>query len=121
MFARKAVFAVDPEAGLDEDTLTEAVLESGAEDLLETNGLFEIHSQPGDFLAVKAALEERGVKLSSAEVGYVPTNKVEISDAGVGRKVLRLLEGLEDHDDVQGVHANYSFTSEVTESIAREL
>ena len=89
--------------------------------IVQTNGLFEIHSQPVDFLAVKAALEERGVKLSSAEVGYVPTNKVEISDAGVGRKVLRLLEGLEDHDDVQGVHANYSFTSEVTESIAREL
>ncbi|MHC4514897.1 MAG: YebC/PmpR family DNA-binding transcriptional regulator [Planctomycetota bacterium] len=121
MFERKAVFAVDPDAGQDEDTLTEAVLESGAEDLLGTDGLYEIHCEPGDFLPVKSALEEHGVKLSGAEVGYVPTNKVDVTELEVARKVLRLMEGLEDHDDIQGVHANYNLTPEVARALAEEM
>ncbi len=120
MFERKAVFAVDPDSEQDEDKLTEAVLEAGAEDLVGTNGLYEIHCEAGDFLPVKEALEKHGVQLSGAEVGYVPKNTAEVADVEVARKVMRLLENLEDHDDVQGVHANYNFTAEVAEALAKE-
>ena len=119
MFERKGVFAVDPDAGQDEDKLMEAVLEAGAEDLVPMNGLYEIHCEPGDLVPVKLALEEHGVKLSGAEVGYVPKNRVDITDLEVARNVLRLLEDLEDHDDVQGVHANYNFVAEVAEALAQ--
>jgi YebC/PmpR family DNA-binding regulatory protein len=120
MFDRKGVFAVDPDAGHDEDKLTEAVLEAGAEDLVSNNGLHEIHCEAADLVAVKLALEEQGVKLQSAEVGYVAKNTVDVSDLQVARKVVRLLEDLEDHDDVQGVAANYHFVAEVADALARE-
>ena len=110
---------MDPDAGQDEDKLMEAVLEAGAEDLVPKNGLYEIHCEPGDLVPVKLVLEEHGVKLSGAEVGYVPKNKLDITDLEVARRVLRLLEDLEDHDDVQGVHANYNFVAEVAEALAK--
>ncbi len=120
MFERKGVFSVEPGTEQDEDRLTEMALEAGAEDLVGGDGYYEIHCEAGDFLTVKEALEQQGVKLSGAEVGYVAKNTVEVAEIEVAKQVIRLLEGLEDHDDVQGVHANYNFTDEVAEALAKE-
>lgn len=120
MFQRKSVFNVEPDEDLVEDTLMEQVLEAGAEDLVEDNGMFRIYGDPGDFVAIREALEEQGVKLSGAEIGYAPDNRVEVGDSAVARKVTALLEALEEHDDVQGVFANHQFTEEVSDELGKD-
>lgn len=120
MFQRKSVFHVEPDEELDEDKLTESVLESGAEDLVDDNGSFRIYGDPGEFGTIREALEKLGVKLSGAEVGYAPDTVVEVADVDVARRVQRLIEALEEHDDVQGVFSNHRFSSEVAERLATD-
>ena len=122
MFQRKSIFDVEPDEELEdkEEELMESVLEAGAEDLQADNGVFQIHGDPGEFVAIKARLEAQGVKLSGAEVGYVPDNRVEIEDVEVARKVSRILDALAEHDDVQGVFANSRFTEAVAEELAED-
>lgn len=119
MFARKSIFEVEPAEEIDEDGLMEVVLEAGAEDLLQDNGIFRIHGDPGEFVTLKAGLEERGIKLSGAEVGYVSETTVDVSDLDVAKKISRLLDSLAENDDVQGVFANHRFTPEVAEELAK--
>jgi transcriptional/translational regulatory protein YebC/TACO1 len=120
MFQRKAIFDVEPDEDVTEESLMDPVLESGAEDLVAENGLIRIHGDPGEFLAIKSALEGVGVKLSGAAVGYVPDNRVDLSSVESARKVVRLLENLEEHDDVQGVFSNHRLTDEVAEELAKD-
>jgi YebC/PmpR family DNA-binding regulatory protein len=113
MFERKGVFVVDPGAGLDEDRLTELALEAGAEDLVPIGGGFALHCAAADFGGVQAALEQAEVPLRGGEIGYVPTQRVEVGEVQLARKVVGLLEALDDHDDVQGVHSNEDFPDAV--------
>lgn len=110
MFSRKAQFIVANNE-LGEDKLMEITLEAGAEDLKSEDGNFVVYSDPGSFARVKPALEKAGVKLSSAEFIYIPTLTVPV-DAAIGKRVIALLDELEDNDDVQNAYANFEMSDE---------
>ena len=90
-----------------EDEWVDIALECGAEDVLLEGDLVTITAAATEFLAVKGRLEEKGVKMHSAEMGYMPNTPVPIADKEDARKVLKLIDTLEDLDDVQSVYANY--------------
>lgn len=118
MFQRKSIYDVEPQEDLDEEALTDSVLEAGAEDLVESGGLYRIYGDPGRFIEIREALDQQGVQLSGAAVGYAPDTTVEITEADVGKKIVRILEALEDHDDVQGVFSNHAFSEDVVVKLA---
>ena len=90
-----------------EDEWVELGLEVGAEDVVVEKDAVTILAPANDFLALKLALEAKGVPMLSAEMGYVPQNTVAIADKEEARRVLKLIDALEDNDDVQSVYANY--------------
>jgi YebC/PmpR family DNA-binding regulatory protein len=108
LFERKGLIAVDA-TGLDEDTLMGIVLDAGADDLKRSGGHFEITTDATTFAQVKAALEKATVKIDSADVAQLPKVAVDVDDE-TGRKVVRLMEALDDHDDVQNVYSNANLT-----------
>jgi YebC/PmpR family DNA-binding regulatory protein len=110
-FARKGVIVVSGE-GADEDDVMLAALEAGAEEIEPHAQGFEVVTEASDLVAVRAALQEAGLDYESADVEFVPSLKVEI-DADTARKVFRLIDALEDSDDVQNVFANFDLTPEV--------
>ena len=120
MFERKAVFKVAEDAGLSEDQLMEFALEAGAEDLVQVGGQFEFRGDPGDFVAVRDTLEKAEVPIAGGEVCYLPKTVAEVTDVAEARKVLKLLDALDEHDDVQSVFANFEFSSAVAESLAED-
>jgi transcriptional/translational regulatory protein YebC/TACO1 len=89
-----------------------AVLEAGAEDVQDQGESFEVISEPADLVAVRTALQEAGIDYDSAEVSFLPSVSVPLDEEGA-RKVFRLIDALEDSDDVQNVYANYDVTDEV--------
>lgn len=111
MFHQKAVFIVDKETYSDEEELMMIALEAGADDFKAEEDCFEITADPKDFEAVAQALEENNIETVQAEVTLVPdtTVKLEGKDA---EKVLKLIDALEEHDDVQDVYANYEVDEE---------
>lgn len=110
MFARKSSFGVgNPELG--EDKLTEIAIEAGAEDIKSEDGGFTIYGEATQFNQIKAALEKAGVKLTSPEFIYIPTLMIPV-DAALGKRVIGLLEELEDNDDVQNAFANFEMSDE---------
>jgi YebC/PmpR family DNA-binding regulatory protein len=115
-FDRKGVILVDRE-GVDEDGLMELALAGGAEDIAEDGTQWQVTTDPADFMAVRAALEEGGLAYSSAEQTMVPKSTVEVSEKEA-RQILRLIDELEDNDDVQGVYANFDISEEVLEAVA---
>ncbi|MBL3687046.1 YebC/PmpR family DNA-binding transcriptional regulator [Leucobacter zeae] len=112
-FARKGVITV-PAEGTNEDDILLAVLEAGAEEVNATpNGeAFEIVTEASDLVAARSALVEAGIDYDSAEAEFVPNLKVEI-DADTARKVFRVIDALEDSDDVQNVYSNFDLSPEV--------
>ncbi|MDY0306173.1 MAG: YebC/PmpR family DNA-binding transcriptional regulator [Desulfovibrionaceae bacterium] len=107
MFDKKGVL-VFPKEGNTEDELLELGLEAGAEDVKDEEDSFEVHTAPEDFMAVQKAFEDAGKKVESAELAMVPKNLVPV-DADVARKVMNLIDALEDNDDVQNVYVNADF------------
>ncbi len=103
-FERKGVISVPKEAA--EDTLMEAAMEAGAEDLTDDGEHWTVTCGTAELQAVKAALDEGGFAPSSAELSLVPTSTVPVEDETEAKKLLRLLDAIDDHDDVQAVHAN---------------
>jgi YebC/PmpR family DNA-binding regulatory protein len=99
-----------------EDDLMVAV-EAGAEDISTDEDVFEVITEPADFMAVRNALEDAGVEMQSAEVAYRPSSVVAL-DEGQAAKLMRLIEALEDSDDVDAVHANFDVSAEVLERVA---
>lgn len=118
LFERRGQFIVDPEAEVDEEQLLEVVLEAGGEDLIDSGGVFEIRCDPQEFGAVQAALEAAKVPMIRAEVAQIPSNLVEIDEVDSGQKLQRMIDALEDHDDVQAVYSNQAYTEDVAEAIA---
>ncbi|MCA0379278.1 MAG: YebC/PmpR family DNA-binding transcriptional regulator [Actinobacteria bacterium] len=112
-FERKGVITV-PAEGTTEDDVLMAVLDAGAEEVNPTpNGeAFEVLTEATDLVAVRTALVEAGIDYESADAEFVPNLKVEI-DADTARKVFRLIDALEDSDDVQNVFSNFDLTAEV--------
>jgi YebC/PmpR family DNA-binding regulatory protein len=108
LFERKGLFAV-PTTTIDEDTLMAFVIEAGADDLKRVGDHFEITCDPAVFRAVQMKLEEKKVPASSAELMQLPKVGVDV-DTETGKKVLRLMEALDDHDDVQHVYSNVTVT-----------
>jgi YebC/PmpR family DNA-binding regulatory protein len=115
-FDRKGVLLVERE-GVDEDELMELALAGGAEDIAEDGAQWQVTTDPADFMAVRQALEQGGVAYASAELTMVPKTTVEVSEREA-RQVLRLIDELEDNDDVQGVYANFDISEEILEAVA---
>ncbi|MBX6371215.1 MAG: YebC/PmpR family DNA-binding transcriptional regulator [Acidothermus sp.] len=111
LFNRKGIVIV-PKDGRSEDDVLAAVLDAGAEEVNDLGESFEIVSEPSDLGAVRAALSAAGIEPESAEVAWQPTVNVPLDD-DTARKVLRLIEALEDCDDVQAVWANFDISDSV--------
>ncbi|MGI5289291.1 YebC/PmpR family DNA-binding transcriptional regulator [Nonomuraea polychroma] len=118
MFNRKGVVIV-PKNGLDEDTVLMAVLEAGAEEVNDLGDSFEVVSEAGDLVPVRKALQEAGIDYDSAESSFLPTMSVPLDEEGA-KKVFRLIEALEDSDDVQNVFANFDVSDAVLERLGAE-
>jgi YebC/PmpR family DNA-binding regulatory protein len=116
LFSRKGVVMVPSADGVDEDAILGAVLEAGAEEVNDLDGTFEVVSEAGDVVAVRTALQAAGIDYDSAEATFVPSMSVPV-DADVARKVFRLVEALEDSDDVQNVYTNVDVSDEVLASL----
>jgi YebC/PmpR family DNA-binding regulatory protein len=114
-FEKKGEIVVDG-ARYTEDDLLPAI-DAGAEDLSMDGDVWEIVTGPADLAAVRAALEEAGVELESAELVQRATTRTPVEEDRVG-SLMRLIESLEDHDDVQAVHANFDVDAEVLERVA---
>ncbi|HWU29315.1 MAG TPA: YebC/PmpR family DNA-binding transcriptional regulator [Microbacterium sp.] len=110
-FTRKGVIVVGSE-GTTEDDVMMAALEAGAEEIEEHAEGFQVITDASDLVPVRSALQEAGIDYESADVEFVPNLKVEI-DADTARKIFRLIDALEDSDDVQNVYANFDLTAEV--------
>ena len=106
LFHKKAVFTVDKETFDDEDTLLEIAMDAGAEDFKSDDDSFIITAEPQDFNAIEAALAEKGIETSSAEITQVPDTTVALNDSDA-EKLLKLLDALDEDDDVQNVYGNY--------------
>ena len=116
MFQRKAHFIVEGE-NADEDKLMELTLEAGAEDITAEDGIAEIWAAPEAFADIAKALEDAGIECSEAKLTRKPENTVGINDLGKAQQVLRLVERLEELDDVQAVYSNENIASEVLDEI----
>jgi YebC/PmpR family DNA-binding regulatory protein len=115
LFDRKGVIVV-PSNGTSEDDVLAAVLDAGAEEVNDLGESFEVVSEPTDLVAVRTALQAAGIDYDSADSPFVPSVQVELDEAGA-RKVLRLIDALEESDDVQNVYANFDVSDEVMEAV----
>jgi YebC/PmpR family DNA-binding regulatory protein len=115
LFNRKGVVLL-PKDGLSEDDLMLAVLDAGAEEINDLGDSFEVVSEPTDLVAVRTALQDAGMEYDSAESSLVPTMTVPV-DEEAARKVFRLIDVLEDCDDVQNIYANFDVSDEVMAAI----
>ncbi|HEX6336605.1 MAG TPA: YebC/PmpR family DNA-binding transcriptional regulator [Jiangellaceae bacterium] len=119
LFSRKGVVVVPREQGermLSEDDVLEAVLEAGAEDVEDLGEAFEIRSEATDLVAVRTAVQNAGFDYDSAESSWVPSVTVELDEEGA-KQIFRLIEALEDSDDVQNVYANFDVSDEIMEAV----
>ena len=107
LFERKGIVRV-PQASCSEDRLMEVALEAGADDVTLAGDRWEVTCEPAAMAAVVDALQQAGLAVESNEIVRIPTNTVEVEDVETARKVLDLMERLDDHDDVQSVAANFS-------------
>ncbi|WP_329407947.1 YebC/PmpR family DNA-binding transcriptional regulator [Streptomyces sp. NBC_00704] len=115
LFHRKGVVIV-PKGELSEDDVLGAVLDAGAEEVNDLGDSFEVLSEATDLVAVRTALQDAGIDYDSADANFVPTMQVELDEDGA-RKIFRLIDALEDSDDVQNVFANFDVSDEVMEKV----
>jgi YebC/PmpR family DNA-binding regulatory protein len=111
LFSRKGMVTLEKN-GLSEDDVLVAVLDAGAEEVNDLGDSFEVISEPGDLVAVRTALQQAGVDYDSAESGFQPSTSVPV-DADGARKVFKLVDALEDCDDVQNVYTNVDVSDEI--------
>ncbi len=116
-FNRKGVVIIDKTAGVGEDDLMMAALEAGAEDIADQGDTWQVTTEPGDFNAVRSALEEAGIPMASAELTLLPTTAVALETEADARKVLRVVDALEENDDVQNVYANFDIPDDIIQAV----
>jgi YebC/PmpR family DNA-binding regulatory protein len=117
MFDKKGTVSVDKE-GVTEEQLMDLALEAGAEDVVEEEDSFQIVTAPEAFNDVVDRLEKSKVKFNEATLSMVPKNSIEVTEEKTARSLLRLLENLEDHDDVQKVHANFDIADDLMDLLS---
>lgn len=115
LFHRKGVVIV-PKGELTEDDVLTAVLDAGAEEVNDLGESFEVLSEATDLVEVRTALQHAGIDYDSAEAHFVPTMQVELDEEGA-KKIFKLIDALEDSDDVQNVFANFDVSDEVMEKV----
>jgi YebC/PmpR family DNA-binding regulatory protein len=122
LFDKKGVIVVDAAGAYGGDPLTEddllVAVEAGAEDISEDEGVFEVVTALADFSAVRQALQDAGIEPDSADLTYRPSSLVPIEHDGQVQKLMKLIDALEDNDDVAAVHANFDVPADVLERIA---
>jgi YebC/PmpR family DNA-binding regulatory protein len=111
MFSRKGVVLV-PRGSLTDDDVLAAVLDAGAEEVNDLGEAFEVICEPGDLIAVRTALQAAGIEYESAEISFVPSVTVPLDQEGA-RKIFKLIDALEDSDDVQNVYANFDVSDDL--------
>ncbi|MFA5291766.1 MAG: YebC/PmpR family DNA-binding transcriptional regulator [Phycisphaerae bacterium] len=112
LFSKKGLITV-PTNSTDENNLMEIALSAGADDMQNTGEVYEITCDPSAYEGLKKALEEKQITLQVAEQSMVPQNSIPISDSESARKILSLMEELEDHDDIQNVYANFDIPDDI--------
>jgi YebC/PmpR family DNA-binding regulatory protein len=117
LFERRGIVIVEAD-GADEDELMLAAAEGGADDVALDGTTFAVTSDPTNLAAVREAIEAAGFTIDSAELTMVPKTTVEVADENEAKKVLRLIDQLEDNDDVQDVYANFDIPERVLEAVA---
>ena len=115
MFTKKGLFTVKT-ADIDEETIMEIALEAGADDIQTNNDAYEITCSVETFEPLKAVLKEKAVTTQVAEISQVPSSYAVLDEAGA-RKIINLMEAIEDQDDVQNVSANFDIPDEVMKAI----
>jgi YebC/PmpR family DNA-binding regulatory protein len=116
LFNRKGVVIVGKTASVTEDDVLGAVLEAGAEEVNDLGDSFEVTSEATDVVAVRSALQDAGIDYESADIAFVPTMEIPV-DEDAARRVFRVIDALEDSDDVQEVYANYSVPDDIMEKL----
>jgi len=115
IFSKHGVLTFDKSVG--EEALMEVVLDAGAEDIKSEDDILTVVTDPANFEAVKNACDEKGLKYIEANLSMVPQNTVKLDHAGA-EKMLRLMNAMEDHDDVQNVYANFDIDTKTMEELA---
>jgi YebC/PmpR family DNA-binding regulatory protein len=115
LFDKKGTIVIDSERYSEDDLMV--AVEAGAEDISTDEGVFEVVTEPAAFAPVRKALEDAGVEMESAELAYRPSSVVPVEEDQAG-KLMRLIEILEDNDDVSAVHANFDVSADVLERVA---
>jgi transcriptional/translational regulatory protein YebC/TACO1 len=115
LFDKKGLVVVDAERYGEDDLMV--AIDAGAEDISLDDDVYEIVCEPSELNAVREALAQAGVELETAEVSQQPKTRVPLDEDGAG-KLLRLIDALEDQDDVDAVHANFDVDSEILERVA---
>jgi YebC/PmpR family DNA-binding regulatory protein len=119
LFGRKGQIIVPKGDGLTEDSILEAVLDVGAEEVNDLGDSFEVLSEPGDLLPVRSALQDAKIDYDSAESPFMPTMQVQLDEDGA-RRIFKLIDALEDSDDVQNVYANFDVSDEIMAKLEDE-
>jgi YebC/PmpR family DNA-binding regulatory protein len=117
LFERKGVVIVAA-GSVDEDELMLVAADGGAEDVQQDGSSYEVIAAPDDFAAVRAALEAAGIAFESAELTMLPKTTVAVEDESTAKKLLRLMDALEENDDVQAVYANFDIPEGILEAVA---
>ncbi len=117
LFERRGIVLV-PADGVDEDELTLAAAEGGADDVERDGSVFQVFSAPESLTAVREAIEGAGIAVESAELTMIPKTTVEVAEESSAKKLIRLIEALEDNDDVQDVYSNFDIPERVLEAVA---
>lgn len=117
LFERRGVVLVDAEAA-DEDELTLAAADGGADDVERDGSVFQVSSAPESLAAVREAVQAAGIEIQSAELTMIPKTTVEVAEEASAKKLIRLIEALEENDDVQEVSANFDIPEQVLEAVA---
>jgi transcriptional/translational regulatory protein YebC/TACO1 len=119
MFTKKGHILIDRDGGPEEDELLAMAIEAGAEDMKAADDQWEIVTEPAALADVAKSLEKMGIKIAVAELTMEPKTIVKLNK-NEARKVLKLVDALEDHDDVQEVYTNFDISSDILEEIASE-
>jgi YebC/PmpR family DNA-binding regulatory protein len=115
-FERKGVIILEKQAATEDDLML-AALDAGAEDIEDQGDTWQITSPPTDLHAVRAALDAAGISFTSADLTMLPSTTIRLEDAASAKQVLRVIDALEEHDDVQNVYANFDIPDDVLQNV----
>lgn len=116
MFKQKGLITVN-QSDASEDELMELALSAGADDMTTDSDVFEITCDPSAFQGLKNALEEKEIALQVAEISMIPESNIAVTDTETAKKILGLMEDLEDHDDVQNIYSNFDIADDIMSEI----